>query len=458
MKINFTGKIGKNFVKISFSDKIAESRFVAEKGKKALEIKISEKEKNNWRQATLIARKIIFFARKYGLKNIALDWDEINAFKFGTAEETAETFGVNFEMANYEFIKYRQAPKEGWNFVENLQILNGEKLINYFKKGKLIGEEINNCRELANIPGGGMTPAVLANSLRSAVRGTKIKLKVLEEKEMQKLGMGAILGVGKGSREKSKFIILEYTGKEEKNPIVLIGKGVTYDTGGLDLKPGNHMADMFMDMSGGAAVAYAIIAAVKLGVRKKIIGLIPAVENMPSGESLRPGDILRSMSGQTIEIQSTDAEGRVIMADANTYAEKYQPRLVVNVATLTGAATVALGERASAILTKDEKLQDLFLDLGERSGDYVWPLPLWDEYEAEIKGANGDICNIRNQADTRAGGTILGAMFIYQFAKNFSKWIHIDMASRMTPVFDEFLSKGAAGSPVRLLVKLLEKC
>lgn len=223
------------------------------------------------------------------------------------------------------------------------------------------------------------------------------------------------------------------------------------------MKPGDSMLGMNMDMSGGAAVISAMVLAAKLGVKKRVIGLIPAVESMPSGESLRPGDIIKSMSGQTIEVQNTDAEGRVILADANTYAERYNPSLVVNVATLTGAAEVALGQRASAIFSKDEALTNLFQKLGEESGDHVWPLPLWDEYENEIKGINADVCNIRNRASTRDGGAILGAMFIYQFGKKFEKWIHIDMAPRMTEVFDEYLATGAAGTPVRLLIKLLEK-
>ncbi len=451
------GKGGKNFCQVDFSEKIKESRLIIKEGKEILEIKVWPKEKINFRKSFLLARQIIFWAKIFGVKKIVLDWSKIDAFKLGESEAMAEIFAANFEMANYEFVKYKTKPKEGWGFVEEVQIITDKKIDAFLKRGQLIGKETNACRELANIPGGDMTPSVLVQEIKKAIKGTKIKIKVLEEKEMKKLKMEAVLGVGRGSKEKSKFIILEYAGKNEKNPIVLIGKGVTYDSGGLDLKPGKSMLDMNMDMSGGAAVAHALVVASKLGIKKKIIGLIPAVENMPSGESFRPGDIIKSMSGKTIEILSTDAEGRLILADANTYAERYNPNLVVNVATLTGAATIALGDRASAIFTKQEKLKDLLIEVGEESGDYVWPLPFWDEYEEELKGANGDICNLRNQSATYAGGTILGAMFIYQFAKKFPNWAHIDIASRMLPVYDEFLAKGAAGTPVRLLVKLLEK-
>jgi leucyl aminopeptidase len=354
-------------------------------------------------------------------------------------------------------VRYKKAPKDGWNFVQEIKIITKSNIKDALRRGQLIGQETNACRELSNMPGGDMTPAVLSSSIKKAIKGTKIKMKVLEEGDMRKLGMGALLGVGKGSVEKSKFIILEYVGKLEKNPIVLIGKGVTFDTGGINLKPEAGLTEMNMDMSGASAVAHAIIAAAKLGIKRRVIGLIPSVENMPSGESLRPGDVLKSMSGQTIEIQSTDAEGRLILADAHTYAERYNPSLVVDVATLTGAALVALGERASVILTKDKKLEDLVYALGQESGDFVWPLPLWDEYEVEIKGATADLANVKSQGTPRAGGTILGAMFVYQFAKKFPAWVHIDIAPRMTAVFDEYLSKGAAGAPVRLLVKLMEK-
>lgn len=460
MQLNIIGKKDQKnaFVEVFFNEKIMESQLSAKDGRTVLEIKIPPKEKLNWRQAALIARQIVFYAKKYGVKKIQLDWKKIEALRLGKNPEVAEAFGVNLEMANYEFVKYKTTPKEGWNFVEEIEIVAGNKkeIEKFLNKGQLIGREVNACRELANVPGGDMTPAILAVDIKRAIKGTGIKMKVLEEEAMKKLGMNLILGVGQGSKEKSKFIILEYVGKKEKSPIVLIGKGVTYDSGGLDIKPGEGMLEMNMDMSGGAAVAHALVAAAKLKIKKHVIGIIPAVENMPSGESFRPGDILKSMSGQTVEIQSTDAEGRLILADANTYAERYKPRLVVNVATLTGAAVVALGERASALFTRSEKISQKIVQLAEESGDYVWPLPMWDEYEAELKGINGDICNIKNQGNTRYGGTILGAMFLYQFAKKFPNWAHIDMAPKMTPVFDEFLSKGAAGAPVRLLVKLIE--
>jgi len=229
---------------------------------------------------------------------------------------------------------------------------------------------------------------------------------------------------------------------------------VTFDTGGINLKPSDSILGMNMDMSGGASVIHALTSAVRLKMKKNIVALIPAVENMASGSSYRPGDILRSMSGKTIEVLNTDAEGRIILADALIYAKKYHPSLVVDVATLTGAALVALGERASALFTQDEKLETLFRHLGEESGDYVWPLPLWDEYDEEIKGTFGDVANL---GKTRYGGAITAAIFLKQFVDKSYPWVHLDIAPRMTTLPDEFLAKGSAGAPVRLLVKLLEK-
>ena len=249
---------------------------------------------------------------------------------------------------------------------------------------------------------------------------------------------------------------MEYAGgKKGDKPIVLVGKGVTFDTGGINLKPSNSLLGMNMDMSGGAAVIHTLALAAKMKLKKNIIGLIPSVENMASGKSYRPGDVIRSMSGQTIEVLNTDAEGRVILADALTYAQKYNPEVVVDVATLTGAAMVALGERASAIFTEDDNLAKIMENVGEKTGDYVWRLPMWEEYENEIKGSLGDWTNVHNK-DSRYGGAIYGAIFLHQFIKGY-KWIHIDMAPRMVAMAGENLTVGATGSPVRLLHKFIEE-
>lgn len=454
----------KDFTKITFDPKIPESRFViGKKGEETLVIKSPEKKDINRRKFVLLARQIIQEAKKHRVKKIAVDFFDLN-FKSVSKnpEEIAEIAAENFEIANYEFVQYKTKPKEGWNFVEEVKIIAEKKDLKNIekgiKKGRIVGEETNACRELANMPGGDMTPQVLVQEIKKAIKNTPIKMKVLEEAEIKKLGMGGILGVSRGSVEKPKFIILEYLASRKEKPIVFIGKGITFDTGGLNVKPENFMADMHLDMTGGVAVAHAIIAAAKLGVKKKIVGLVPAVENMPSGQSYRPGDILKTISGKTIEVANTDAEGRIILADAHGYAGKnYSPRLVINVATLTGAIRVALGERATGLFSKDSKLSKRIIELAEEAGDPVWPMPLWEEYKNDIKGNFGDISNLRSVGDARFGGAIHGAMFLAEFAEKFPRWAHLDIGSRDTLNPDELLAKGASGVGVRLLVKILEE-
>jgi leucyl aminopeptidase len=289
---------------------------------------------------------------------------------------------------------------------------------------------------------------------------------------MQKLGMGAVLGIAKGSAEEPQFIIAEYWGKSRpKNkanshkgltfvdkPIVLVGKGVTFDTGGLQIKPGDHMYEMHMDMSGGAAVIHAVALAAKLKLKRNVVALVPAVENAPGQNAVRPGDILKSLSGKTIEILHTDAEGRVIMADAITYAKRYNPAAVVDVATLTGASLIALGVQASAFMFNKDEVMPTVMEYAEASGDYMWPFPSWEEYEDMIKGTFGDIPNISTAGNSRHGGVIAGGMFLKAFAKELDcLWLHIDMAPRMTSAPGEHLSKGAVGAPVRFLLEFIER-
>ncbi|OGG82808.1 hypothetical protein A3I46_00090 [Candidatus Kaiserbacteria bacterium RIFCSPLOWO2_02_FULL_54_13] len=274
---------------------------------------------------------------------------------------------------------------------------------------------------------------------------------------MKKLGMGAILGVARGSTEAPTFTIMEYKGASGR-PIVLVGKGVTFDSGGLNLKPSNSIYEMHMDMSGAASVIYAVALAARLKLKKHVIGLVPAVENMPGNSAYRPGDVLKSLSGKTIEVLDTDAEGRLILADALTYAKRLKPSVVIDVATLTGAAVSALGLYASALLTRDDALAERLSRDGETSGDYIWRLPLWDEYEERVKGEFADIKNVPGGSTSRYGGAIDGGMFLWQFAKELEcPWAHLDIAPRMTAAPGDELAKGAAGTPVRLLLRFIEQ-
>ena len=422
-----------------------------------VEVGIGKREEMDRRKLILAVRKAVAMAKNMKVKRLAVVLAELTFPHLMLSErELAELLVVNTEMANFEFVKYRTRPKEGWNVLEEVLIVSrpSKDVETGIRRGRLIGSEVNNTRILANTPGGDMTPSRLADAAIEAVEGLPVRVEVLGVDEMRELGMGAILGVGKGSVDQPRFIIMEYMGGEtHAKPIVLVGKGVTFDTGGLNLKPSEAIYEMHMDMSGGAAVIHTLALAARMKLPRNVVGLIPAVENMPSGSSYRPGDVLRSMSGKTIEILNTDAEGRVILADALYYAKRYKPALVVDVATLTGAAMVALGNKASAIFTKDEELERKVRAWGEESGDYVWPLPLWEEYEADIKGTFGDWANV---GKGKLAGAIAGAVFLYQWAKDYP-WIHIDMAPRMTSAEGEHLAKGATGTPVRLLWKILEQ-
>lgn len=448
-------KVAKDTVRVRIETGTIDEVVRLADGRHEMIIRIEDPKRMTRRGFILLVRKIVVLAKAKRLKRLVLSVESLRfkSLPIGS-ENLGELCAVNMLMAHHAFTEHLTKPKDGFPVIDEVMIDGADRDFRRgLERGIIIGTETNACRRLANLPGGDMTPSVLANEARRVAAKLPIKVKIFGVPEMQKLKMGGVLGVGKGSAFPAKFIVMEYFGgKKGDAPTVLVGKGVTFDTGGINLKSGDSMLGMNMDMSGGAAVIHALAAAARLKVKKNIVVLVPAVENMPSGTSYRPGDILRSMSGKTIQVDNTDAEGRIILADALTYAKRYDPALVVDVATLTGAAVVALGERASALFTQDRDLERRFRELGETSGDYVWPLPLWDEYDAEIKGTFGDVSNL---GKTRWGGAITAAAFLKQFADGYP-WVHLDIAPRMTAVEGEYLAKGAAGAPVRLLVKLLE--
>ncbi len=435
-------------------------------GRKALVLGIEKRNIFSHRKAILLARRAIAVSRTERIPHIALATENFRAPQIKDESELAEIVAAQMELANFEFVKYRTPPTDGWFFVKTASLFSKTKsdVNGAILRGTILGEEINKARALSNTPGGDMTPSRLAEAAKKSGRETGFKTTVLDLKKMRRLKMGGVLGVAKGSSEAPQFIIMEYLkGKKGERPVVLVGKGVTFDTGGLNLKPEHGIYEMHMDMSGGAAVVHAIAALARLKVKKNIIGLVPAVENMPSGSSYHPGDQLKTMSGKTIEVLNTDAEGRVILADALTYAKRYNPKLVIDIATLTGSAMSALGQRASAIFTTAPELERALRETGEKTGDFVWPLPLWEEYEEEIKGTFGDFANT---GKTRYGGAITGAVFLWQFIKDSSTlqsdsgqvpWIHIDIAPRMTTIEGEFLAKGAAGASIALLAHFLRE-
>lgn len=438
-------------------------------GREVLVVGTQKRGEINERKFRSLSREVIRTAKKHGFEKLAVQFSRLPfpELKDKPEEWFLKTMAEEFVLADYEFDIYKN--KKEARVKEVLICGGGEKRA--VEEGATIAEYTNIARDIANTPGGAMTPELLAKDARKAVRGTGAKVSVLGKAQVEKLKMGALLGVAQGSKLGPRFIVVEWwgakkpgassrskesgrgKGAEENNPIVFLGKGITFDTGGLNVKPGDSMLDMHLDMSGGAAVIGAVAACAKLKLKKNIIGLIPAAENSVSDESMRPGDILTSMSGKTIDVLNTDAEGRLILADGLTYAQKYNPKLVVDVATLTGAALVALGEHASAVLSKDEKLSRNIALWGEEAGEYAWPLPLWDEYIQYTKGRFGDVANIPSSGNTRYGGTINGAAFLSNFVEGY-EWAHIDMAPRMTANASDKLAKGATGEPTRLLITI----
>ncbi|MEK7660342.1 MAG: leucyl aminopeptidase [Patescibacteria group bacterium] len=374
-----------------------------------------------------------------------------------TLVRLAEIAAMELIIADFVFNKYKETPKKGWPSISALRLAIPHKpdeksrITTAIRAGMIIGTETNAARNLANTPGGDMTPTMLAKeAMNTAAQIPGLTCKVLGETDIELLGMGALSGVARGSTEPPQFIILEYRPETYSGkPLILVGKGITFDTGGLNLKPNSSILDMHLDMSGGAAVIHALSAIAKLKIPLHVVGLVPAAENMPSGSSFRPGDILKAMNGKTIEVLNTDAEGRLVLADALAYAKKFDPLFVVDIATLTGAAMVAVGTRLSALFTEKSEDEATLRRLGDESGDYLWPLPLAEEYLEDLRGTFADLANIWKN---NYGGAIEGAVFLKQFVDY--PWAHIDMAPTMTTVESDKLAKGAKGTGVRLFVEL----
>lgn len=304
-------------------------------------------------------------------------------------------------------------------------------------------------KDLGNLPGNICTPSYLADEARKLARtNTKLKAKILTEKEMTTLKMGSLLSVARGSRQPPRLIVLSYNGaKRGDQPYVLVGKGITFDSGGISIKPAATMDEMKFDMCGAAAVLATVAAAAEMALPLNVIAVVPSCENLPDGNASKPGDIVTSMSGQTIEILNTDAEGRLILCDALTYSEQFKPRAVIDVATLTGACVVALGKQASGLFGNNEELVQEILRAGQESGDRAWQLPLWEEYQDQIKSNFADMANVGN----RDGGAITAACFLSRFTKKYP-WAHLDIAG---VAWLSGSSKGATGRPVPLLAQYL---
>jgi leucyl aminopeptidase len=317
--------------------------------------------------------------------------------------------------------------------------------------GLSIGNAVNEARELGNGPSNEVTPAYLAETAKRLGRQFGFKVKVLEKADCEKLGMGAFLGVARGATAPPKFIIMEHEPARPKGTVCLVGKAITFDTGGISLKPGEAMELMKFDMGGGAAVLGTMRFVAENKIPLKVIGIVPATFNMPDGDAYKPGDILTSMAGITIEVKNTDAEGRLILCDALAYAERFKPDAVIDLATLTGACVIALGSAASGVMANDEWILDELYKAAEASGDRAWPLPLWSDFRDMVKS---DVADIKNTAG-RAGGAITAGAFLGAFTNGY-RWAHLDIAgTAWNEKPGPIMGLGGTGAGVRILAEFL---
>jgi leucyl aminopeptidase len=370
--------------------------------------------------------------------------------------DAAEAVAEASALACYRFDEYKTSGTNKKALRKLTVIEPDRRRIPTIRRGVRAGLRIADAtclaRDLINQPGNKATPTYLAQTAcRIAREGERLRCQVLDEAAMKRLGMGALLAVSRGSAEPARFIILEYNKKANRHPpLVFVGKGVTFDSGGISIKQGAGMEAMKRDMSGAAAVLGAMQAISSLKLPLYAVGLVPATENLLDGKAFKPGDILQTLSGKTIEILNTDAEGRLILADALTYAERFKPAGVVDLATLTGACVTALGHHATGMMSTDETLAARVRAAGERTAERVWPLPLWDEYREQIKS---DVADLKNTGG-RPAGAITAAALLAEFAQGYP-WVHLDIAgTAWTSKAGPYVPKGGVGVGVRLLTQL----
>ena len=365
---------------------------------------------------------------------------------------TQERLGYGLVWADYEYTTTKPKPADADSKVlETLKLVGEDSDKEHVTTGMTIGHGANLTRELGNLPGNTCTPRYLADqAVHLADRYSKLSCEVFDEDTLEEIGMHCLLSVSRGSEEPARFIILNYQGAKDPNakPKVLVGKGVTFDTGGISLKPGAGMDEMKFDMCGAATVIGCMQSICEMGLEANVIGVIAAVENMPSGRATKPGDVVKTLAGKTVEILNTDAEGRLVLCDALTYVERFNPEAVVDIATLTGACLVALGKHNTGLLSTDDALADELFAIGKASGDPCWRLPIEAPYQKLLDSNFADIANIGG----RDAGTITAACFLSRFTENY-RWAHLDIAG--TAWFSGGKAKGASGRPVPLLVNWL---
>jgi leucyl aminopeptidase len=358
--------------------------------------------------------------------------------------------GLREAFYRFDRLKTQKKPSQPTLAAVVLPLSKEKKLEEALVESVATADGADLARTLGNLPANICTPAYLAEEAQKLARQYKLGVEVLEKRDMEKLGMGALLSVARASHQPAKLIVLRYSGAAKgKKPLALVGKGVTFDTGGISLKPAAEMDEMKYDMSGAASVLGAIRALAAMKAPVNVVGVIPATENMPGGAASKPGDVVTTLSGQTVEILNTDAEGRLILCDALTYAERYDPDVVIDIATLTGACVIALGHVATGLFANDDRLAEGIREAAEESWDRVWRMPLWEDYQEQLRSNFADMANIGG----RPGGSITAACFLARFTRKV-RWAHLDIAGTAWRGGRE---KGSTGRPVPLLVRFALK-
>ena len=366
-----------------------------------------------------------------------------------SAQWNARQVVITAETALYKYTATKET-KPAKNPIETMAFfdINDANIQTGIEQGQSIANGMNLARELGNLPGNVCTPSYLAQqAIEIGNSFDTVTTTIVDEDEMAELGMGSFLSVSRGSREPAKLITLDYKGAGDARPVVLVGKGLTFDAGGISLKPSQGMDEMKYDMCGSASVFGTIKAIAELNLPINVVGVVPSSENLPDGDANKPGDVVTSMAGKTIEILNTDAEGRLLLCDALTYSERFNPEIVIDIATLTGAIIVALGSQATGLMANDQTLADDLLKAGNDSFDRTWQLPLWDDYQQQLDSNFADIANVGG----KEAGSVTAACFLARFTENYT-WAHLDIAGT---AWNSGKAKGSTGRPVPLLVQYL---
>ena len=460
LKTTDIAKIKEIIKKSSFEGKINQSLCIYDTSNKKLEkiylVGLGEKNKYSERSFIKAVSALSKICKNNNLKNIFLSIDSLLTDKI-KQDWAIRNISIHINGIDYVYNETKNKTKIKINYkISKIIFISSllkksylSSLKKYFQQGVAISSGIKLAKKLGDLPSNICTPTYLAKTATDLGKtNKKLNIKIHNEKEMKSMGMNCLLSVGNGSEEPSKLITMKYNGgaKNEK-PIALVGKGITFDTGGISIKPSNGMDEMKYDMCGAASVLGTMKTISELNLKINVVCVIASAENMPSGSATNPGDVVTTMSGQTVEILNTDAEGRLVLCDALTYVSRFKPKHVIDVATLTGAVLVALGKVASGVLSNDEKLTEMLMKSSNVSHDYIWELPMWEEFQSELDSNFADIANIGK----RYAGTITAACFLSRFTEDYS-WAHLDIAGT---AWNEGANKGGTGRPVSLLTHFL---